>query len=114
MAAMLLGVSGISFSKECGFGGFILEGFFSRLSDLWRFGRVVRVGRVGRVETVVRVADTPLSSDLIRTSIYDKYSGSMKITQHLDHICHCRTASGTNWWNRWTYQVFIMNTDFGP
>ena len=27
--------------------------------------------------------------DLIRTSIHDKYSGSMQITTHLDHISHC-------------------------
>ena len=43
---------------------------------------------------------------LIRTSIYDKYSGSMKITTHLDRISHCKTASGTNWSNGWTYRVF--------
>ena len=40
--------------------------------------------------------------NLIRTSIYDKYSGSMKITTRLDHISHCRTASGTDWSSRWT------------
>ena len=39
-----------------------------------------------------------------------KYSGSMKITTHLDHNSHCQTASGTNWSNIWTYRVFIMNT----
>ena len=33
--------------------------------------------------------------NLIRTSIYDKYSGSMKITTHLYHVSHCKTASGT-------------------
>ena len=33
---------------------------------------------------------------LIQTSIYDEYSGTMKITTHLDHISHCKTASGTN------------------
>ena len=38
--------------------------------------------------------------DLIRTSVYDKCSGSMKITTHLYHISHF-----TNWSNRWTYRV---------
>ena len=40
--------------------------------------------------------------NLIRTSICDKYSGSTKTTTRLDHISHCKTASGTNWANRWT------------
>ena len=31
-----------------------------------------------------------------RTSSYGNYSGSTKITTHLDHISHCKTASGTN------------------
>ena len=35
--------------------------------------------------------------NFIRTSIYDEYSGSMKIAARLDHISHCETASGTNW-----------------
>ena len=52
------------------------------------------------------------SPDLIRTSIYDKYSGSMKITTHLYHISHYKTSSGINWSNRWTFRVFIMNTRF--
>ena len=50
--------------------------------------------------------------DLIRSSIYFKFPGSMTITTHLNHISHCETASGTNWSNRWTYRVVIMNT--GP
>ena len=29
--------------------------------------------------------------DRIRTSIYYRYSGSMKITAHLDRISHCKT-----------------------
>jgi hypothetical protein len=49
-------------------------------------------------------------TDITRTSICDKYSGFMKITTHLDHISHCKTASGTNWSTGWTYRVFIMNT----
>jgi len=51
-----------------------------------------------------------VNEDFIRTSIYDKYSGSTKITTHLDHVSYCKTASDTNWSNRWTYRVFIINT----
>jgi len=43
--------------------------------------------------------------NFIQTIIYEKYSGPMKITTHLDHISHCKTASGTNWSNKWTYRV---------
>ena len=49
-------------------------------------------------------------ANLIRTRIYDKFSRSMKTTAHLVHISHRKTASGTNWSNRLTYRVFIMNT----
>ena len=48
--------------------------------------------------------------DCIRTSIYDKYSGSLKLTSHLYHVSHCTTASGTHWSNRWTYRVFVIST----
>ena len=35
----------------------------------------------------------PLSWQVVRqTSFYDKYSGSMKVTTHLDHINHCKTT----------------------
>ena len=37
----------------------------------------------------------------------------MKITTHLDHISHCQTTSGTNWSNRWTYRVSIINSRRG-
>ena len=47
--------------------------------------------------------------NFIRTSIYDKYSGSMKITTHLDPISHCKTLSHTNWSNRWTYRNIRRN-----
>jgi len=47
---------------------------------------------------------------IIRMSICDKYSGSIKITTHLDHISHCKEISGTNLSNRWTYRLFIINT----
>jgi len=50
------------------------------------------------------------NENLVRAIIFYKYSGSMKITTHLDHISHCKTASGTNWSNRWTSRVFIINT----
>ena len=48
--------------------------------------------------------------DLIWTSVYDKCSGSMKITTHLDHISHYTTASDTIWAKRWTYRIFGINT----
>ena len=48
--------------------------------------------------------------DLVWTSIYDKYSSSMKMTSHLDHVSRCKAASGIDWSNRWTYRVFITNT----
>ena len=41
--------------------------------------------------------------DFIRPSIFDKYSGSMKVTAHLDHVSRCKTASGTTWSDRWTH-----------
>ena len=47
---------------------------------------------------------------IIRMIVYDEYSGSMKITSHLDHVSHCKTASGTNWSNRWTSRVSMINT----
>ena len=47
---------------------------------------------------------------LLWTSIYDQCSGSMKIITRLDHIGHCKTASGTDWSNRWIYRVFIVKT----
>ena len=52
----------------------------------------------------------PDCRDRIRMSIYDKYSGSMKFTTHLDQISHCKKASGTDWSNRWTYRIFIIHT----
>ena len=51
--------------------------------------------------------DDACDADLIRTSIHHKYSGSSKMTTHLDHISHCNTSSGANWSNRWTNRVFI-------
>ena len=57
----------------------------------------------GTGDNISRVSNT-----LIQTSVCDKYSGSIKITTHLDHISHCETESGTNSLNRWTYRVFII------
>ena len=34
----------------------------------------------------------------------------MQIIMHLDRTCHCKAAPGTNWSNRRTYRVFIINT----
>ena len=45
-----------------------------------------------------RVQDRVLN--FIRTSVYDKYSGSTKIATQLDHISHCKETSGINWSNR--------------
>ena len=36
------------------------------------------------------------SNDLIRKSVHDKFSGSTKIITHLDHIGHCKAATGKN------------------
>ena len=56
-------------------------------------------------------AKHPLTlATLIRTSIYDEHSGSMRFTAHLDHISHDKSLSGTHWSNRWTYRVFIIDT----
>ena len=46
-----------------------------------------------------------LQGDFIQTSIYDQYSGSTRITTHLDHTGHCKTTSGSNWSRRQTYRV---------
>jgi hypothetical protein len=53
----------------------------------------------------VRADFVAAPDDLIRTSIFDKFSGSMKFTTRLDHNSHRKTASGTNWSNRWTYRI---------
>ena len=42
--------------------------------------------------------------------MYDKCSGSKKITTHLDHVSHCKPTPDTNRSNRWTDRVFIINT----
>jgi len=46
------------------------------------------------------IAVTLRCSSLIRTSTHKKCSGSAKITTHLDHVDHCKTAPGKNWSNR--------------
>ena len=35
---------------------------------------------------------------------------ALKITTHLNHLSHCKTMSGTNWSNMWTYRVSIIIT----
>ena len=52
------------------------------------------------------------SALLIRTSACYKYAGSTKLTTLLDHISHCKTASDTNWSNRWTYRELIINVQY--
>ena len=62
-------------------------------------GGGVRCGQIGH-----------FLGSLILTGMYHKYSGSMNVTTHMDHIGYCETASGTHWLNRWTYRVFIITT----
>ena len=47
--------------------------------------------------------------DVTLTSFYGKCSSSKKITAHLDHVRHGETASRTNWSNRWTDLLFIID-----
>ena len=49
------------------------------------------------------------NKNLVRAIISYKHSGSMKTTTHLDRMSHCKSASGTNWSNRWSSRVFIIN-----
>ena len=51
-----------------------------------------------------------VQQDLIWTSIHDKNSGSTKINTHLDHMSHHKTTPCTNWSNKWTYRVVMINT----
>ena len=48
--------------------------------------------------------------DLVRTSICDKHSGSMKITTHLDYILHCKNIPASSWLKQWIYRVFVKST----
>ena len=48
--------------------------------------------------------------NLTETSIFDQYSGSTKITTHLDHISDCKATPQTYWSNRWTNRISIINT----
>ena len=48
--------------------------------------------------------------NLIRTSMYDKCSGSTtKKSFHLDHISNCRTTADKNWSNRRANRVFVID-----
>jgi len=40
-------------------------------------------------QTSSSAAGWSTTENLMRTSVYDNYSGSMKITTHLDHMIHC-------------------------
>ena len=57
-----------------------------------------------------RLSHAVRSPNLIPMTIYHKYSGSMKITTHLDDISHCKTTYGTSWGNGWAHRVFVTNT----
>ena len=62
------------------------------------------------IYTTISVLHTLKTTDFIRTGIYDQYSGSMKISPHLEHTSRCQTAPGTDWSDRWTWQLLISNT----
>ena len=84
-----------------------------RSSDfLWLFPILACAGPIAgaRPQNGSQTPQAGAFHDLIRTSIYEKYLSLMQITTHLDHITHCKTAFGTNWSNRRTYRVFIINT----
>ena len=53
---------------------------------------------------------SPVSTRFIRTSICDKYSGSIEITYNLDRISRFLKNLAKKWSHRWTYQVLIINT----
>ena len=60
----------------------------------------------------------PGCRNLIRISLDDKYSGSMKINTHLDHMSRCKSASVTNWSSRWIamrsgYRSRVWSAVFG-
>jgi len=45
------------------------------------------------IEYLARRSFNIAETDLIQTSVYDKYPGSMKITTQLDHIRHCKNST---------------------
>ena len=51
-----------------------------------------------------------LPPPLLSGRVFVMNTGSTKITSHLDHISRCKAPPGTNWSNRWTYRVFVINT----
>ena len=53
----------------------------------------------------------PQLTNLTRTIIYDRYSGSMIMTSHLDHVSHCTAALRTNWSNRRAIREIVIGTD---
>ena len=54
--------------------------------------RPVRLGRL----TISKLTKWVRGAILIRMRIYDGYSVSIKTATYLDHISHCKTASGTH------------------
>ena len=65
-------------------------------------------------KTAIQYQTHPWSvQNLIRTSIDDQHPGPTKITAHLDHASHCKTASGTNWSKRWTYHKYSPRLNHG-
>ena len=37
--------------------------------------------------------------DFIKTTVYNKCSGSTKFITHMNHMSHCKVSPGTNWSN---------------
>ena len=58
-------------------------------------GLAIEAAALERVWNMQRVR----VQNLVRRSIYNEYSGSIKIATHLDHISHCKASSGSNWSN---------------
>jgi hypothetical protein len=86
-----------------------LRGFRSATPSISCFGRLGPSPLQETSQGQLRPPQVPCAH-FIRTSIYDKCSGSTNITTHLNHISHCETSFGANWLNRWTNRVCIINT----
>jgi len=90
--------------------GSVLEHVVEAPQPVCKAHRLLYHSTLGLRVTKMKKSLATCRTHFTRTSIYDKYSGSMTITTRLDHISHCKTASGTNWSNTWTYRVCIINT----
>ena len=73
-----------------------------KITLLWYTVHPLRCEKVAddRLVVVRRIVEEP---------VYDRYSGSIKITSHLDFISQCRATPGTHWSRRWTIRVFVIN-----